>query len=67
MSKIDDDFAKQPDEIRLGYFARAVNWYMEHGKGQPSLHRVKQLAATLWWNDEFVKPRSKKNEHWSGR
>lgn len=60
MSKIDDDFASQPDDVRQSYFVRALNWYFDHGRGQPSLPKVKELAATLWFNDEFVKPKDRK-------
>lgn len=56
MSKnIDNEFAKQPEDIRLSYLARALSWYADNGRGQPSLIKAKELAATFWNNDvEFL-------------
>lgn len=60
MSNIDDDFAKQDADVRQSYFVKALNWYINNRKGQPSLPVVKRLAATLWFTDEFVSPCKRK-------
>lgn len=55
MSKIDEDFAAQPGDVRQSYVVKALDWWFDAGKGFPSLARINHLAATLWFNDEFVK------------
>lgn len=53
-----------PDDVQHSYFTRALNWYYEHRKGQPSLNQVKALAEDLYNADEFVKASRDKKERW---
>lgn len=50
------------DEVRQQYFTRALNWFFNNRKGQPSLDKVQALAKDLYNADEFVKERRTKNK-----